>query len=994
MAAAAVMITANPMIAGATEKASGSTEYAKGNKVGDFTVDSVTDSAALDSKITVFTHNATGAKVELISNDDPNRYFMMEFETPALDNKGTSHVFEHSAMNGSVKYPSRSLVPALRSRSYITFLNASTRGACTLYPVASLSEKQLLKLADFYADLCFEPMILEDEDIFRAEAWRLSLEDPDADLRINGTIYSEMSGKYSADMAAVNHAMDLLYPGCVSSYAAGGIPQDILTLKYDEIKKYHETYYKPSNCIAYLYGDIEDPGAFLDLLDGYFDAFDDGAAPEREKTGDSPSGYTEMKYDFPAPDAVAGMNASEMVYAIDLGTPSDEELEQLYAFTKCCDLDYSTPQIKLKSIFPGSRFAFSILNDNKRAALTISASGMNEDEAPFFRQAVMSTFIDMATNGISDDELEYFRNRMETDSSLAREGESAVINLLISIANYNSNGRGELFYINMRDRITDMKWFDNDLVKSICETYLASPKWSSMSVVVPKPGMYEESEEALAKTLSELKASMTDKEKKNLVNQTKRIIERSNDDPTKYLDELNVVGISDLADDIRKYDVTDSTDDKNVRHVGVYTDRDDLVVTRLYLDATGLTQDLLGYASLYADLINGYFVDTAEMERGEIPFRINEYTGRGQTVSCSVTSSGSDYRPFVLTEFMCSPDNLESAYELAYTRLFDSNFNDPAGVKEGITSVKNIVRSNIENNPDNVACYTAAAKDAEGIAYYEYTHYIEYYGFLTELEKNIGGDFKSICSKLEEVKKYLRNSDGAVVGYAIAKDRESDYLKCANGFIDKLDNKKREKCDYKLGDNKYPLAVITGSRVVSNAVAASDIIDNDLAVNSLVLGIMKEQYLEPMTRDRYGAYKSSCMDKFPAFAAFTADDPMTEETFSVMADMGKAWKVIRENMTQEDLDGYIITKYANESLSAGVISDSSAIISDVVSGRGADYDHRQLEILKKTKLSDLEKYDAFFEKLGQEGNRVTVGSKALIDANKIMYEQIIDPFAK
>ena len=109
-------------------------------------------------------------------------------------------------------------------------MNACTKEACTLYPVASQSEKQLLKLADLYADLCFEPMILEDEDIFRSEAWRLSLEDPDGDLRINGTIYSEMSGKYSADMAAQNHAMELLYPGCVSSYAVGGIPGEILTL--------------------------------------------------------------------------------------------------------------------------------------------------------------------------------------------------------------------------------------------------------------------------------------------------------------------------------------------------------------------------------------------------------------------------------------------------------------------------------------------------------------------------------------------------------------------------------------------------------------------------------------------------------------------------------------------------------------------------------------------------------------------------------------------
>ena len=40
-------------------------------------------------------------------------------------------------------------------------MNAQTMDALTQYPVASLSEEQLLSLADFYVDSCFHPMIME-----------------------------------------------------------------------------------------------------------------------------------------------------------------------------------------------------------------------------------------------------------------------------------------------------------------------------------------------------------------------------------------------------------------------------------------------------------------------------------------------------------------------------------------------------------------------------------------------------------------------------------------------------------------------------------------------------------------------------------------------------------------------------------------------------------------------------------------------------------------
>ena len=190
----------------------------------DYTVKSVSALECFDAKVTVLEHDLTGAGVVLISNDDPNRYFMPVFNTPVSDDRGIPHVFEHSAMNGSKKYSSRNLYKALSSKGFVTFANAYTQDRCTAYPVASLSEKQLLKLADYYTDLCFEPLIMTDEDIFRSEAWSYSLADEKADITVGGTIYSEMMNTYSADRDAQRRAVRLLYPDSSAAHEAGGVP--------------------------------------------------------------------------------------------------------------------------------------------------------------------------------------------------------------------------------------------------------------------------------------------------------------------------------------------------------------------------------------------------------------------------------------------------------------------------------------------------------------------------------------------------------------------------------------------------------------------------------------------------------------------------------------------------------------------------------------------------------------------------------------------------
>ena len=963
-------------------------EVAAGDTVGAYTVLSVSYSPAYDSTVYVYEHNLSKAKVEFIQNDDPNRYFMLKFATHPGNNKGIAHVFEHSVMNGSVKYPSRTLTMAIPNRSYVSFMNAATARSYTYFPIASQSEAQLLSFADLYSDLCFEPLILSDEDIFKSEAWRLSLDDVDGKVGVNGTVYSEMNGRYNAEDMAYAKAMGLLYRGCDNSYYSGGIPSEILTLTYDEVKQFHNRYYVPSNCTAYISGDISDIGAFLDLLDGYFTKFDrpaEGADKEKaDDAGDRASGYVEMKYDFPARAGDDDPNNTTMVYAVDLGAPKDGELEELYAFAKSQDLEYSTLKLTLKSLFPGSKFEVSLIPDNGNAVLMISANGMMDDEAPVLRHAILGVFATMAGEGITDDELEYYRARMEAEIALSREGDKSTLEMLQGIINYDSAGRDGMFYLKMRDRMQDMEWFDGDLVQDIAAKYFAHPDRSVMSVMTKDHELYEAEQKALDDELSKLTDSMSKEEKQKLVEDTKRIVAKSKDDPTEYLRKVSVVSVDDLEDEMKVFDVSDDTDEAGVRHLNVYTGTEDIIANELYLDAKGLPQDDLLYLALFTDLVNGNFVPTSGHETGVMPYDLSKCTIEGMAISLNVSDLGDDFSPYVTASFKCGPDDLERAYELLYERLAQSDLSDPALIKEGITAVKSVVKSNIDGNPVNIARHLAGAADAAGMAYYEYTHYCEYYDFLCQLENDIDKNPKNICAKIKSAGQYVMNRPGAISGCALSAKNQEVHDRVEGEFFSKLGNKKHKRTEYDLAGRIMPAAVSIDSRVAANSVAINAPkhgLDANRAYDMLTLSIMSEKYLMPNTRAKYGAYNCGYMDMYPVIAFYTGDDPMIAETFDTFSGMGKAWKDIHAALTDEDINDYIIRMYSSVTLSKGEVNDAKNLITNIVSGRSYDYRKVIADELRNFDMSELDRYDDFYEEFGKEGALATVGSPDLIEKN-------------
>jgi hypothetical protein len=203
-------------------------------------------------------HVPTGAQVMHLANDDPENLFCLSFKTLPSSSNGAAHILEHTVLCGSRKYPIKDPFFSMTRRSLNTFMNALTGADFTCYPAASQVEKDFYNLLEVYLDAVFHPKLQEFS--FLQEGSRLEFtqpKDPSSPLEYKGIVYNEMKGSLSSADVRLWHAMmKALVPDLPYAFNSGGDPKIIPSLTYQELIAFHETYYHPSRCLFFFYGNI------------------------------------------------------------------------------------------------------------------------------------------------------------------------------------------------------------------------------------------------------------------------------------------------------------------------------------------------------------------------------------------------------------------------------------------------------------------------------------------------------------------------------------------------------------------------------------------------------------------------------------------------------------------------------------------------------------------------------------------------------------------
>ena len=174
-------------------------------------------------------HKKSQARILLIEKkDDNNKVFSIGFRTPPSDSTGVPHIMEHSVLCGSRNFPAKDPFVELVKGSLNTFLNAMTYPDKTVYPVASLNDKDFQNLMHVYMDAVLYPNIYEHEEIFRQEGWSYKLDFAEDRLAYNGVVYNEMKGAFSSPESVLDRViLNTLFPDTSYANESGGDPEAI-----------------------------------------------------------------------------------------------------------------------------------------------------------------------------------------------------------------------------------------------------------------------------------------------------------------------------------------------------------------------------------------------------------------------------------------------------------------------------------------------------------------------------------------------------------------------------------------------------------------------------------------------------------------------------------------------------------------------------------------------------------------------------------------------
>lgn len=709
----------------------------------------------------ILRHKKSGARIAILSNNDDNKVFYIGFRTPPEDETGVPHIIEHTTLCGSKKFPVKDPFIELAKGSLNTFLNAMTYPDKTVYPVASCNDQDFKNLMDVYLDAVFNPNITKYEEIFKQEGWHYELTGKDDELKINGVVYNEMKGAYSSpDEVLSSQIYRSLFPDNTYSKDSGGNPEYIPKLTYEAYLDFYHKYYHPSNSYIYLYGDM-DVVERLEWLDKEYLSLYDYKKVNSEinkQPAFDKIKNVEAQYSITMDDSQE--NKTYLSYNRVVGDTLDEMLYQAFDV-----LDYalvSSPGAPVKQALIDAGIGDDVYGSYDAGILqpvfSFVAKNANASQADEFESIIENTLKEVVKTGINKEALLAGINSSEFKF---RE------------ADFGQFPKGLLFGLNCLDSwlFDDMKPFihleclgtfaklrkavDTDYFEKLIQEYLLDNTHGSSVTVKPKRGLGNEREEALAKELSDYKASLSDEEIKKLIEDTEHLKkyqeEPSSDEDLRKLPMLtradmkkNAMPFSNIEDEL--------LDVKVVRH-DIESNGIDYI--SFLFDAGDFAQSELGYLGFFTNALG--LVSTEKYSYTDLANATNIYTGGISTGTASHPDI-KDRNNFVFkfeVKLKVLEKNLDKALELMEQMLLSSDFTDTKRLGELVAQIKARLQANLSSSGHLVAAMRSMSSFSRYALYQDELKGIAFYRSIGRIEKELSESPKSVSDKLAAIAKKL-----------------------------------------------------------------------------------------------------------------------------------------------------------------------------------------------------------------------------------------------
>lgn len=561
----------------------------------------------LRAHLTELKHEASSARVIHVACDDPENLFCLSFPTYPTSSNGAPHILEHVVLCGSRKFPVKDPFFCMTRRSLATFMNAFTGADFTCYPASSQVEQDFYNLLEVYLDAVFHPLITEES--FAQEGHRLELTDEGSHLLHKGIVYNEMKGSLSSPDNRLWHAlMAALCPDLTYAHNSGGDPAEIPNLSYKELLEFYETYYHPSRCLFFFYGDLPLTKhlAFLNerALKGVLPV--PSLSLPRQRRRSAPM-VTEALY--PSQEAEEGEELGRQHYvAIGWLTVAANEQEELLALNLLDSILMDTDASPLKAALQKSKLCIqadsAIDPEMSEVPFVVVCKGCRQEDAETLEQLLLAELAKIASAPLDPELVESSLHqlelaRTEVGGSHGPFGLTLFFRAALGVQHGTEPERALLvqsLFEQLRKKLEDPLY-----LPQVLERQLLNNPHRVRLLLSPDPTLHQREESAEKEALETLRRSLSREQLKSLEAKKEHLEKIRKEAEEQSLDCLPIMPLSQIPKEVRTIEVTRLQQGAvEVLHHECFTGG--VVYLELISDLPPIAQEHLPYLTLLLEL--------------------------------------------------------------------------------------------------------------------------------------------------------------------------------------------------------------------------------------------------------------------------------------------------------------------------------------------------------------------------------------------------------
>ena len=847
---------------------------------------------SLNVQIEEYRHRISGAMHYHMSSDNTENVFLVAFRTVPMDSKGVAHILEHTALCGSKKYPVRDPFFMMIRRSLNTFMNAFTSSDWTAYPFASQNKKDFNNLLEVYLDAAFFSRLHELD--FAQEGHRLEFSEAgnaDSDLQYKGVVFNEMKGAMSSINSVLWQTMSkYLFPTSTYHYNSGGDPEQIPDLSYQELLGFYKTHYHPSNAVFMTYGDISASNHqrnFENLALSKFDKLDLKIGVTDEQRYSRPIKINES---YVAEDQSA--EKSHVVVGWLLGHSTNlEDLFKAQLLSSVLLDNSSSPLLKvLETSHLGSSPSpmCGLEDSNREMTLMAGLEGCANTASDEVESLILSTLEAIAIEGVEKEHVEAALHQLELNQ---REisGDSYPYGLQLMLASLSTAmHRGDAISLlnidpvlaGLREHIQDVDF----IPKLIKELILDNPHRVTLTLN-PDSELAQQKIDAELSKLETIKNQLSDKERQQIIAQTKALEERQlqQDDPGV----LPKVGLEDAPHtmpDPERSDYTLQSKSADVAFYGQGTNG--LSYQQIVIPLAHLEEDLLAVLPLYTSCLTEFGI--GKKDYSEVQSWQSQVSGGINCFSSIRSEYGNVQNTQALISFSskCLAANHSSLAELLKETLLSVRFDEEQRLAELIEQICARKESSITGQGHSLAMSLASSKMSPTALLSHNFGGLEGIRRLKELREHIDGDEsrRSLLDKFQRLHSLIVSAKRQFL--LIAEDSHAtSHLADLELCWGEKDNNQNSSALMLAPLRECTREVWTTSTQVNFCAKAYQTVASaheDNATLQVLAGFMRNGFLHRSIREQGGAYGGGASQdpNSASFRFFSYRDPRLNETLN------------------------------------------------------------------------------------------------------------------